>query len=351
MKDIIVPGDKLRLMFNLLKKLVSTSVCCKRIMVTPKGLYASYGGDIRLFVPVPLDMDVDCFELMHHTIPETLLRNVDANSTVTFSTNGIDEEERERELRKSLQNGKNLVLVTYTECGVTKRVILHAYFEPLLDYTFDPFCLEMVEFSKFLSAVASCVPYGKNADTRKYLLTSICIDDTNLVAANGHRMICVRNVDVPPLLQENKKSPTRFLLNGDISTILPKSGICRLAFSSVSISKSLVIYNDADYDDDEVSVIDKVVNETKVYPCLCIGFSDYYISVCGNPKAKYPQWRDIVPEICGDEDKVSIALQDAEVVSKQLNALPKSDKYDNFIRLYKENDRLRQLRDDCAVSS
>jgi hypothetical protein len=160
-----------------------------------------------------------------------------------------------------------------------------------------------------------------------YALTSFCLDKDNLVTTNGCRLIVAKNLDVPPVkcqsYHKKKSKNCQHLLNGDIVSLLPKSGVCRV--------ETLV---------EHYPVLNSVTRKPELLPvsCLYIGLPDYHIWTT-SVEGAFPKWRDTIatPDTVSSQ-RISIDRRDAQVCLKQLVALPRGD--ENAVYFHFEDGRL-----------
>jgi hypothetical protein len=249
------------------------------VFFTRRGLYAN-AGYFRFFVPIPLDID-------SFTVPLSDLNDLlKATGDVIFS---LDED---------------LSHVTFTECNITKQKDCKV---DIVD--FNEFCElpeETIESSDFLEAVSMSRAFVGKGDQSSLF----CLDGEYIVATNGYRMIFGK-IEIPLF-------DTPFLLDSDIVSLVPKSGVCRLA---------KVFYPVQRWSDQEVET------------CLYVGLSDCHIWV-SSTEGRFKRWRGIIPQQNSDTHKLHIDTRDVSACVRRLGVLPKDSKKDNFVRFCVEGDRL-----------
>jgi hypothetical protein len=370
-----IPSNKIKTIINFVKN-VRKSVYAKlnrSIFFTQRGLCVEFE-EIGTRCLVSMEMPLGFHGFMVNQVDLVVLSKAEGDIVFSFDDCGsdvlvLDEEkpfddvlyadelqEPEKEQREDYDNSnaqstqvvnsvhsqyENEVSlnITYTECGITKQIQCSAY----TDIVVVPQCFTIpentVESSKFLPTLATCNSY-RGAVDGKYQLTAFCLEDDKIVVTDEYRICIAKDVGVPSLkcqsycIGESDSSPYRHLLHGDIVSLVPKSGACRMA--------SLLEY---------VPVEDSVskTNISTPVSCLYIGFSDCHIwtrCVEGN----YPNWRRYEFDTELDFQSLCIDKRDALICLKQLDALPKDVERGNaYIYLHFEEGRL--CIDSCARRS
>jgi hypothetical protein len=318
--SVAVPVSAIKTMVGLIKKIVrsSHSKHTTLVYITPKGLYcdgARY--PTHLFVPVdlPLGIDgfgvyVDTFESLVAAEGEVVFSSLNKNENDSENENeGESDTEKElsyddwlRVCGVGLRKGEALVQITYTSQCVPRQTAARAIIGVEIEMHTIP--SQMIESSKFLSAVAMCAPYCDNFDG-KYLLSSLCLEGDKVIAISGVRLIVAKDVDIDSLVFSGKSSITkgvpngRFLLDLNVLPPLPKSGSCKLATFTTAYYKE---------------------SETDV-SWLCIVVDDYCIFArCGG--GIFPNWQNVIEELVADGYTAHIDPRDFQAVTKRLSALP-----------------------------
>jgi hypothetical protein len=182
--------------------------------------------------------------------------------------------------------------------------------------------------TKFLSVIAMCAPYCDKDDGSeiKKALSSFCLEGDNIIAVDGRRLIVAKNIDIDSLAfcGDERMVTDRFLLQGNVSLLLPKSGSCQLAPLVTPV---------LEYD----NKLQKHVKKTVAV--LYIGFPDYFICVpCVS--GRFPNWKSLLPEHNAKTHKLHIDTRDAQACIKQLKTLPKREYRTSCVHLHFEDGRL-----------
>jgi hypothetical protein len=257
-----------------------------------------------------------------------------AEGDVVFSIRSIDtinsDEDKETIESYHLQKGEELVWVSYTEKGIRKEITEKSDVDVTIDFEYHRIPEKTIESTMFLSAIAMCAPYLDSAggySGNEWHLSRFCLESNKIIATDKHRLIVAKDIDINPLVFYNKKGKVtdRFLLQGNVSLLLPKSGSCQLA----SRIESIWQYN-------EESSTQTERNVTVLY----IVFPDYYILTTGNSLG-YSDWHRVTDEkIDKDAHRLHIDPRDAQMCIKQLKMLPKSKFGERAVHLHFEEGRL-----------
>jgi hypothetical protein len=311
--EVKIPSEKIKLLLGLIKKAVRGTKDFIFVCITPKGLHAVVN-DIHFVVPVLLPLEIDGIKIRYTDI-EVLLKS---QGDVIFSSCDSD----------------NFVTITYTVYDVVKKIEVHYKSDVVLDFEYYKTPENVIESSKFLSAITMCSPCrDKDKYNPKYILHRFCIEGNEMITTNGRCLIVAHDLDINSLVFEltvSKEKPNGyFLLDDGILPLLPKSGTCRLAALTEKVIKP-------DGSTHDVAV-------------LRIGFSDYFIFTTSSD-SRFPRWKSILPVEEKKAHKLHIDPRDAQVCLRQLKTLPKSSqsKYEkeNYVYVHIEEGRL--CIDSCS---
>jgi hypothetical protein len=307
--SITVPSESIKLLLGLVKKVAKTNDIKFRVFVyfTVNGLYAIVHG-IHVGVPLHLPMDMDGFVLKYSDI-EILKKS---EGDVTFSIFDTVDLDGGGDINShGLQKGKVSVRITYIEKGIPKEIIENACVDVAIDLKYYQIPENAIESSRFLQTIAMCEPYydrRKGCGDSVPVCGAFCLEGDKIIATNGHRMIVAKDVDIDSLVffDSQKKPTNQFLLQGIVSSLLPKSGTCRLA-SRVETTW------EHNYVTDE-----QVEKNTSLLYIVC---PEYFI-ITTMVAGRYVKWQSLVVDDVEGVHKLHLDPRDVEVCLKRLHVLP-----------------------------
>jgi hypothetical protein len=364
---ITVPSSKIILLQTLVKKTEKRFFGYRYVLFTPLGLCIDMKNSAHLFVPVELDLSgikemfgqeafsmpfKDGFDRLTCTggdVTFTFTYPTDKKTEKSEEINESDESDESNESNESNESEqeypklKHCPSITYYEKGIVRRLSQSVDIESV---SLNDFAVpaDTIESSRFLSAVATCVPYcgdGIVSDSDGggyYDAGMLCVERDIMGASDQGRIAIAKNLDIASLFSDGASDC--FWLSRSVFPLLPKSGTCRLALETKT-------KNVSEYGNDE---------KRKVF-CLYIGFPDYciFISDCFDTTSQYPKlrkWMDglrkRLTENPENTNRLHIDDRDRLACIQRLDVLPKDkNATSNTIHVHIVEGRL--CIDSCSV--